>query len=65
MLFFRFRWCLSIPCQTKKVYLILTSIAGSEIHLDWKNDLGWFESNILCLPCGFHTGFILIREKVR
>ncbi|KAK7070807.1 hypothetical protein SK128_024640, partial [Halocaridina rubra] len=61
----KFRWCRTVPCRAQEVYLVLTSVTGTKVGLEWQNDLGWYESAPASIPCGFHTGFILIKEKVR
>ncbi|XP_066983650.1 uncharacterized protein [Macrobrachium rosenbergii] len=61
----KFRWCRTIRCRAQVVHLVLTSITGTQVKLNWKADLGWYESDPTPIPCGFHTGFILVRERVR
>ncbi|XP_042886816.1 uncharacterized protein LOC122262756 isoform X2 [Penaeus japonicus] len=60
----KFRWCRTVRCRAQEVTLVLTSVTGTQVTLTWKADLGWYESKPIPVPCGFHTGFILIRDKV-
>ncbi|XP_068211796.1 uncharacterized protein [Palaemon carinicauda] len=61
----KFRWCRTIRCRAPVVHLVLTSVTGTQVKLNWKADLGWYESDPTPIPCGFHSGFILVRERVR
>ncbi|XP_076038098.1 uncharacterized protein LOC143023451 isoform X2 [Oratosquilla oratoria] len=61
----KFRWCRSIRCRAAEVTLVLTSVTGTQVVLRWRPDLGWYESAPTPLPLGHHTGFLLVRDKVR
>lgn len=61
----RFRWCRSVRCQAQEVWLVLTSVTGTRVALTWDPHLGWYEAPPTPIPCGLHSGFILIRDKVR
>ncbi|CAL4072293.1 unnamed protein product, partial [Meganyctiphanes norvegica] len=61
----KFRWCPTVDCRgVSNVALILTSVTGTQIDLLWHNDLGWYESELSRLPCGLHTAFIVLNDKV-
>ncbi|XP_063602138.1 uncharacterized protein LOC134778189 isoform X1 [Penaeus indicus] len=60
----KFRWCRTVRCRAQEVTLVLTSVTGTQVTLTWKADLGWYESKPIPVPCGFHSGFILIKDKV-
>ncbi|XP_047481771.1 uncharacterized protein LOC125034146 isoform X2 [Penaeus chinensis] len=60
----KFRWCRTVRCRAQEVILVLTSVTGTQVTLTWKADLGWYESKPIPVPCGFHSGFILIKDKV-
>lgn len=64
LLSYRFRWCRTVRCRAQEVTLVLTSVTGTQVTLTWKADLGWYESKPIPVPCGFHSGFILIKDKV-
>ncbi|KAK3871848.1 hypothetical protein Pcinc_023049 [Petrolisthes cinctipes] len=61
----KLRWCRSVlGCRAQEVWLVLTSVTGTRVALTWLPHLGWYEAPPTPLPCGQHTGFILIKDKV-
>ncbi|XP_042213498.1 uncharacterized protein LOC121860414 isoform X2 [Homarus americanus] len=61
----KFRWCRTVRCRVQEVWLVLTSVTGTRVSLTLHQDLGWYEAPPTPIPCGLHTGFILIQDKVR
>ncbi|KAK8750832.1 hypothetical protein OTU49_015019 [Cherax quadricarinatus] len=61
----KFRWCRTVGCRSQQVWLVLTSVTGTRVCLTWQPQLGWYEASPTPIPCGLHTGFILIQDKVR
>nr|XP_045598471.1 uncharacterized protein LOC123758303 isoform X2 [Procambarus clarkii] len=61
----KFRWCRTVGCRAPEVWLVLTSVTGTRVCLTWQPHLGWYEATPTPIPCGLHTGFILIKDKVR
>ncbi|XP_045104504.1 uncharacterized protein LOC123499995 [Portunus trituberculatus] len=58
-----FRWCRTVRCQAREVWLVLTSVTGTQVCLTWQQHLGWYEAPPTPVPCGLHTGFIHVRGK--
>ncbi|XP_050698045.1 kinesin-like protein KIF26A isoform X2 [Eriocheir sinensis] len=60
-----FRWCRTERCRAAEVWLVLTSVTGTQVCLTWRPQLGWYEAPPTPVPCGLHTGFLHAGDKGR